>query len=170
MRAAQSKRFLTGALAFLLLVPLFPSRSRIVYADPIGPAIALTEIKPLPALKDRSYALLEPLEPIWINKLRPYGTYPNDYAFGNCTIYVASRLPVPNSMGNANQWDNRLGANAVPKVGSIAQTDAGWAGHVAIVEAVYDNGTILISEMNVAGFNVISTRVVGVGEFRYLYV
>ena len=35
-----------------------------------------------------------------------------------------------------------------PTVGSIAQTDAGYYGHVAFVERVNSDGSILVSEMN----------------------
>ena len=35
-----------------------------------------------------------------------------------------------------------------PTVGSIAQSDAGYYGHVAFVERVNSNGSILVSEMN----------------------
>ena len=54
---------------------------------------------------------------------------------------------------NANNWDNaaardgyRIDGN--PTVGSIAQSDAGYYGHVAFVERVNSNGSILVSEMN----------------------
>ena len=36
----------------------------------------------------------------------------------------------------------------VTTVGSIAQSDAGYYGHVAFVERVNSNGSILVSEMN----------------------
>jgi surface antigen len=83
----------------------------------------------------------------------------NAYAYGYCTWYVASRLPVPSNWGNANTWDNLAPLSGwtksrTPKVGAIAQTDAGYAGHVGIVEAVSDDGTqIKWSDMNgIAGW------------------
>ena len=54
--------------------------------------------------------------------------------------------------GNANQWDD--GARAAgyrvdntPEVGAVAQTNAGYYGHVAVVEAVQGNN-VVVSEMN----------------------
>ncbi len=81
----------------------------------------------------------------------------NGYSFGYCTWYVASKISVPRNWGNANTWAYyaRLSGwtvSSVPVPGSIFQTTAGWAGHVGIVEEVYPNGTMLISEMNAFGY------------------
>jgi surface antigen len=83
----------------------------------------------------------------------------NGYDYGWCTYYVASRVAVPNNWGNANTWDNyaRLSGWTVssrPVAGAIAQTDSGWGGHVAYVEAVSADGTqIKYSDMNgIAGW------------------
>jgi surface antigen len=84
----------------------------------------------------------------------------NGYDYGYCTWYVASRISVPSNWGNANTWDDyarRTPGWAVvllPSVGAIAQSDAGWAGHVAIVTAVSDDRTqIKYSDMNgIAGW------------------
>lgn len=81
-----------------------------------------------------------------------YGS--NGYDYGYCTWYVASRISVPSNWGNANTWDNLAPysgwtVSSVPVVGAIAQTDAGYLGHVAIVEAVSADGTqIKYSDMN----------------------
>lgn len=78
----------------------------------------------------------------------------NSYSFGYCTYYAASRIAVPSNWGNANTWDDyaRLSGWTVsnrPSVGSIFQTDVGWAGHVGIVEAVSPDGnTMKYSDMN----------------------
>lgn len=78
----------------------------------------------------------------------------NSYSYGYCTYYVASRIAVPSNWGNANTWDDyaRLSGWTVssrPIAGAILQTDAGWAGHVGIVEAVSPDGTMMkYSDMN----------------------
>ena len=78
----------------------------------------------------------------------------NGYAYGWCTWYVASRIKMPSNWGNANTWDNysaRSGwtVSTVPVVGAIAQTDARGLGHVGIVEAVSEDGTMIkYSDMN----------------------
>jgi surface antigen len=94
----------------------------------------------------------------------------DDYAFGNCTYWVALRrsqigAPIPNSWGNAATWatyaaDDGYTVNHTPSYGAIMQTSDvdGGLGHVAFVESVDPNGTWHISEMNVIGFNEIDDR------------
>ena len=83
----------------------------------------------------------------------------NGYVYGYCTYYAASRVSIPRNWGNANTWDNYARASgwtvsSVPRAGAILQTDSGWAGHVGIVEAVSEDGTMIkFSDMNgIAGF------------------
>jgi LysM repeat protein len=90
----------------------------------------------------------------------------NGYDYGNCTWYVATQISVPGNWGNAATW--AAGARAAgwhvsstPTVGAIAQTPyaAGGLGHVAIVDAVSDDGTqIFIRDMNgINGFGRVGT-------------
>lgn len=78
----------------------------------------------------------------------------NGYDYGYCTYYVASRVSVPNNWGNANTWDNYAAASGwtvsrTPKVGAIAQDNGGWLGHVAVVDAVSEDGSMIkYSDMN----------------------
>lgn len=78
----------------------------------------------------------------------------NGYDRGWCTYYAASRVPVPANWGNANTWDNyaaRSGwtVSSAPRVGAVAQTDAGGLGHVGVVDAVSADGTMIkYSDMN----------------------
>ena len=87
----------------------------------------------------------------------------NNYSYGYCTWYAYNRrvelgLPAYRSLGNANTWDDRARAGGItvsrtPIAGSIFQTDAGYYGHVGIVESVNSDGTINISDMNgIAGW------------------
>lgn len=94
----------------------------------------------------------------------------NGYSFGYCTYWTAGRraeigAPIPSNWGNANTWDEYARASGyhvsnVPAVGSIFQYDGGGEGiyHVAFVERVDADGTVVISEMNVAGWNRLSER------------
>lgn len=98
------------------------------------------------------------------------GPVPGDtYEWGNCTYWAfAMRLwagyPIPTTWGNANTWDDNAindgyEVNHIPAVGAVFQTDAGYWGHVAYVMAVNDQtGQWTISEMNVAGLNMVSKR------------
>jgi surface antigen len=105
----------------------------------------------------------------------PWGGGPiygyNGYDFGNCTWYVATQVNVPSNWGNANTWAyyarlSGWNVSSTPHVGSIAQSSAGYFGHVALVKSVNPNGTITISEMNFIGFDVVSTRTVSKHEFQ----
>jgi surface antigen len=93
----------------------------------------------------------------WGGSSPVYGS--NGYDYGYCTWYVASRIAVPSNWGNANTWDNYAPqsgwtVSSTPRVGAIAQSDKGYEGHVAIVEAVSDDGSQMkYSDMNgLAGF------------------
>ncbi len=114
----------------------------------------------------------------------PSGTWPRPsnnsgtYSYGYCTWYAYNRrldlgLPVDNLWGNASTWASRAAngqgregrryaVDRTPSVGAIMQTAGGWggAGHVAIVEAVYPDGSILISEANYAGWNRVTSRTI----------
>ena len=107
----------------------------------------------------------------------------NRYAAGNCTWYAYERRaelgrPVGSFWGNAATWasfaaGSGFTVNKTPAVGSIMQDSwsAGGYGHVAIVEAVNPDGSILLSEMNYAGWNVISSRTISAGQVAtYNYI
>lgn len=103
----------------------------------------------------------------------PQGSFPNNFPYGWCTWYVASRRYIPWN-GNAGDWYWNAQAmgyatGSVPAVGAVLVTNESWWGHVAIVEAVYGS-TILISEMNgVAGWGVVGSRVVPASIGMYIY-
>ncbi len=86
----------------------------------------------------------------------------NGYAYGFCTWYVASKIPVPSNWGNAYTWAyyariSGWNVSGAARVGAIAQTTAGFGGHVAIVEAVSPDGSqIKYSDMNgIAGWGAV---------------
>jgi len=80
------------------------------------------------------------------------------YAFGYCTWWVSHKRYIP-WHGLAYQWWSMARAygfaeGSTPRVGAVMVMAAGVAGasassgHVAYVEAVYPDGSFLISEMN----------------------
>jgi len=100
----------------------------------------------------------------------------NSYALGNCTWYVKDVRPdLANFMGNANMWYSsaqaygfKVGIKA--KVGAVATTQVGWAGHVAYVEKVSRDGQLItISEMNYGALYQMNTRTVPSSDFKYIY-
>lgn len=95
----------------------------------------------------------------------------NTYARGYCTWYAKNRRPdLPNNLGNANTWVARASAQGIPtssapRAGAIGQQ----GNHVVYVERVNGDGTVTVSEMNYAGFGVVSSRTVPAGYFQYIY-
>lgn len=89
----------------------------------------------------------------------------HSFPYGYCTYYVSLKRDIPWS-GNAISWLSGArsfgyATGSSPKVGAILVTsEGGRTGHVALVDAVNDDGTITLSEMNYAGFGVISSRTI----------
>lgn len=91
-------------------------------------------------------------------------SYTTSYPFGWCTYYAA-KTGAPGNWGNANTWDNYAAAtpgwtvSKTPRAGAIAQRDwgGGGMGHVAIVDAVSADGTMIkYSDMNgIAGWGAV---------------
>ncbi|MEI6228892.1 MAG: CHAP domain-containing protein [Candidatus Saccharibacteria bacterium] len=98
------------------------------------------------------------------------GSVGNRYDWGNCTWYAyEQRLkigrPVGSFWGNADTWalaasgaGNRV--DNKPEAGAVFVDTGGQDGHVAIVVGVSDNGDISLSEMNLQGLNIISSRTI----------
>lgn len=107
-------------------------------------------------------------------RMKPIGTLGNTYSYGYCTWMAASMVEVPIWLGNANTWDSGLLAagwrTGEPRVGAIAQTDAGYWGHVAVVTGV-EGDNVLINEYNyTGGWNQLNQRWVHKSAFRYFYL
>ena len=97
--------------------------------------------------------------------------------FGQCTYYMYNRFaqlgsPIrTTALGNAAEWPANAaaagyGVSSTPRAGTaiVFQRGVGGAdpvyGHVGFVERVNADGSLFISEMNVQGVNVISTRTI----------
>jgi surface antigen len=96
------------------------------------------------------------------------GPYPNHFAYGYCTWYVANKRYIP-WFGNAIDWwpNARSYGQAegqLPKVGAVMVTRESGYGHVSYVEAVSADGSWTVSEMNFSGWNRVSRRVVRPGQ------
>jgi N-acetylmuramoyl-L-alanine amidase len=108
----------------------------------------------------------------------------NRYAPGNCTWYAYERRaqlgrPVGSFWGNANTWASNARAagyavNNSPAAGAVLVDQAGYFGHVGVVERVKPNGDIVITEMNnyaYGGFNIVNERTISAGQAAaYLYI
>ena len=105
------------------------------------------------------------------SKLQPQGTYANNYTALNCTWYVAGRIQVPNSMGNATNWSYGLRSagwrEGDPRRGAVGVSHNGYAGHVVVAERV-ENGQVLISEYNWVPYSY-TERWVSFGEYEWFF-
>lgn len=91
------------------------------------------------------------------------------YGYRNCTDYVAWRTGAPGGLGNANQWDDRIGGwKSSPSAGDAAVDNSGGYGHVMYVEWVSGN-QMGISDYNRAGTGAYDTATltkVGNGVYK----
>ena len=91
------------------------------------------------------------------------GSSYNHFPWGQCTYYVASRRNVPWN-GNAWMWFGNaraagLATGSSPRVGSIMVTwESRYYGHVGLVDAVYGDGSYVVSEMNYRGLGIVDQR------------
>ena len=96
------------------------------------------------------------------------GSPGNHFAYGYCTWYVANRRPIP-WFGNAIEWWPNARAYGyaegyAPAVGAVMVTRESGYGHVAYVESVNGDGSWTVSEMNYAGWGIVSQRTLRPGQ------
>lgn len=113
-------------------------------------------------------------EPVVEAPIEPTFTPGNDYFWGQCVWYVANRKSVPAGWGNASDWLANAQAQGwatgtEPRVGAVAWFPIGGEGHVAYTEAVNDDGTIQVSEMNVLGLGVVDYKTIDAHSVEYIY-
>lgn len=106
----------------------------------------------------------------------------NGYDRGYCTWHASNRRtavgkPIPANLGNASTWKVRAQLAGIPtgptpqKYAVIWTPPRDYYGHVAFVEEVYPDGSILVSEMNVRGWNVYSEKVLSAAQAAgYFYI
>ena len=114
------------------------------------------------------------------------GDYGNAYAAGQCTYWAYERrrqmgIGTPSYLGNGGDWwrsapSYGLRVDHNPQVGAALSflpgqdgADGTW-GHVAVVEAVYGDGTFQISEMNVGGLWMMNYRTLtNLGQYWFVH-
>ena len=107
------------------------------------------------------------------------GSSANLYTAGQCTWYVYDKVggTIGSTWGNANNWATSAQSagytvNHTPEKGSILQSSAGAYGHVAYVEQVNNDGSLIVSDMNFRKPYEITTRFVDVDQvdqFNYIH-
>lgn len=107
----------------------------------------------------------------------------NGYDYGYCTWYAAVKRaqigrPIPSNLGNASTWLNLasragLATGSTPQAGAVIWTPPrDWYGHVGYVESVGEDGSVVVSEMNVVGWGRVSTKTLTAEQaasYRYIY-
>jgi surface antigen len=97
----------------------------------------------------------------------PSGPWPNHFAYGYCTWYVANHVYVP-WFGNAIEWWPNARPyypeGQTPRVGAIMVTRESGYGHVALVVAVHADGSWTVSEMNYQAWGVVDQRTIRPGQ------
>ena len=119
-------------------------------------------------IAERARAIAAASSPAWSISWSGSGAYPNRFAYGYCTWYVANKRYIP-WLGNAiDWWPNARGygqpEGQVPKVGAVMVTRESGYGHVAYVETVNADGSWTVSEMNFVGWNRVSGRTIRPGQ------
>ena len=107
----------------------------------------------------------------------------NGYSAGYCTWHAANRRaqvgkPIPANLGNASTWKARaslagLGTGSTPaKYAVLWHPPRDYYGHVAFVEDVLPDGSILVSDMNYPIWGAVTTRVLTPAQaaaYQYIY-
>ena len=153
---------------------------RLVIPDGVKPAPAPV----VPSYQAQNQAYSSDLGGSRLNR-NLFATAGNRYAPGNCTWYVYERRsqmgrPVGSFWGNANTWASSARAagyavNRTPAAGAVLVDQAGYFGHVAVVERVLPNGDVYITEMNnyaYGGFNIVNDRTISAGQaaaYQYIH-
>ncbi len=98
-----------------------------------------------------------------------------------CVSYTAWKvwksgrhMPYWGGRGNAKQWDDNARAAGIPvdnkpKVGDVAVSNSGYYGHTMYVEAVYDDGTIYISQYNASWDGRYSEARIPIGNLVFIH-
>jgi surface antigen len=107
----------------------------------------------------------------------------NGYDYGWCTWHAANRRqqtgnPIPSNLGNAISWygiaaSAGLPVGSTPRAGAVLwHANIGGLGHVAYVEKVNDDGSMLVSDMNYPIWGTVTYRTVPsseIGSYRFIY-
>ena len=148
---------------------------------PIGQRIIIPDgTQPVPAARGNT-GVYSGASFAWGGFSAVYGG--NGYDYGYCTWWAAVRRsqigrPVPSNLGNASTW-KILAQRAGFGVGNAAAAGAviwtpphDYYGHVGFVESVDADGTVHVSEMNVAGWGRVSKKTLSPAQaaaYAYIY-
>ncbi len=144
---------------------------------PVGERVVMPDGRP-PIATSRASALLPSSAAGFTAR---YGY--NGYDYGYCTWHAANRRaaagrPIPANLGHARTWYARAAAagmavGTTPQAGAVLwHANLGGLGHVAYVESINADGSLVVSDMNYPSWGRVTTRTVPPGEFgayRFIY-
>lgn len=106
----------------------------------------------------------------------------NRYDEGQCTHYIFEKVKADGNMiesgwSDAKYWaekaqEDSYTVNGTPEQGAVLQTEQGELGHVAYIESVNEDGSIEVSEMNLAEAYEITERTIeaeDVDQYDYIH-
>ncbi|MDQ5972642.1 MAG: LysM peptidoglycan-binding protein [Patescibacteria group bacterium] len=148
---------------------------------PVGQNIIIPGGTPPAATVARASAVTSSGGFAWGGYSAVYGS--NGYDYGYCTWWAATRRSqigrsIPSNLGNASTWKvlaqrAGLGVGNQPAAGAVIWTPPrDYYGHVGFVESVNPDGSVNVSEMNVAGWGRVSKKTLSPAEaaaYSYIY-
>lgn len=147
---------------------------------PVGQYIVIPDGKPQARGSTTAASIASSANFAWGGYSPVYGG--NGYDYGYCTWWAAVRRaqigrPIPSNLGNASTWKvlaqrAGLGVGNTPAAGAVIWTPPrDYYGHVGFVESVNPDGSVNISEMNTAGWGVVSRKTLSAADAaRYGYI
>ena len=136
----------------------------------------------VPETERPEYVAPAPVVYTYVPSYNLYATNSNPMPYGWCTWFAwqwryEHGSPLPGGLGNARYWASQLSSRGfavgtTPAYGAVFVSGAGYYGHVGIVTAVYDDGTIEITDMNgISGWGRVGSKVISQSEWgRYQFV
>ena len=118
---------------------------------------------------------------VWANA--PLDAYVDNWGLytRECVSYAAWKVwstgryvPHFGGAGNANQWPSTvsrydISSGSTPKAGSVAMMNVGYYGHVMYVESVNGDGTITVSDYNLAWDGLYRNYTRSASNLTYIY-
>ena len=150
-----------------------PVGQNIIIPGGSPPAVVTARITPANTALSGGFA--------WGGYAAVYGS--NGYDYGYCTWWAATRRAqvgraIPSNLGNASTWKvlaqrAGFGVGNAPGAGAVIWTPPrDYYGHVGFVESVNPDGSVVVSEMNVAGWGRTSTKTLSADQaaaYSYIY-
>lgn len=146
---------------------------QILIPDGVAPVVAVARVSSNSSYSAPGFA--------WGGNAAIYSA--NGYDYGWCTWHAANRRretgnPIPSNLGNAISWygvaaRNGIAVGSTPAPGAVLwHARLGGLGHVGYVEAVNEDGSLKVSDMNYPSWGRVTYRTVPaqeIGNYKFIY-